>query len=91
MRSFSTAEDYGQRQCCLKKGTKKKASKTELKEKMTIFTRKTMNYRERGKADFIEFILPHLIVGEFSWISNSSKTHSLELANRGDWTFKKML
>ena len=65
IRSFLTAEDYVQRQCCLKKGTKKKASKTELKKKMTIFTRKTMNYRERGKADYIEFSLSHLIAREF--------------------------
>ena len=61
---------------------------------MTLFTRKTINYSERGKACYLIFTLPQLIVGELGrtrWIGNSSKTHSLGLVNRVDQTLKKML
>ena len=36
------------------------------------------------------FTLPQLIEGELKWIGNSSKTHSLGIVYRGDWTSKKM-
>ena len=61
---------------------------------MTLFTRKTINYSERGKACYLIFTLPQLIVGELGrtrWIGNSSKTHSLGLVSRVDQTLKKML
>ena len=63
VRSFSTARDYVQRHCYLKKGIKKKALRTELKRKMTIFTRKTMSHRKREKANYVTFTLPQLILG----------------------------
>ena len=40
------------------------------------------------------FTLPQLVVGGLGrtrWIGSSSKTHSLGLVNRGDWTLKKMM
>ena len=87
VRSFSTAKGYVQRHRHLKKGTKGKVLRTELK-KMTIFTRKTMNYRTERK---LIFTLPQLIVGELMWIGNFLEIHSLALISRVDWTSKKML
>ena len=58
---------------------------------MTIFTKITMNFRKRGKAIYVIFTLPQLIIVELRWIGNSSKAHSLGLENRVDWTFKKIL
>ena len=50
-----------------------------------------MNFRKRGKAIYVIFTLPQLIIVELRWIGNSSKAHSLGLENRVDWTFKKIL
>ena len=49
VRSFSTARDYVQRHRCLKNGTKKKASRTELKRKNDDFHQK--NHELQGKRE----------------------------------------
>ena len=54
---FQTAKGYVQRHRHLKKGTKEKVLRTELK-KMTTFTRKTMNYRTERKL-IILYLLSH--------------------------------
>ena len=64
VRSFSTVRDCVQRHRCLKKGIRKKALRTELKGKMTIFTRKTMSHRKKEKANYVMFTLPQLILGK---------------------------
>ena len=64
VRSFSAVRDCVQRHRCLKKGIKKKALRTELKGKMTIFTRKTMSHRKKEKANYVIFTLPQLILGK---------------------------
>ena len=61
VKSFSTARDYVQRHYFRKVQKKKKKMHEglDLKGKMAIFTRNTINFRETGKGNYELYLLSH--------------------------------